>query len=197
MEEEILLNESLTCREAISSPNSTGWQQAIREEYDSLMKNQTWELVKLPKDCKIIKCKWIFCHKLDKNGQIKQLKAQLVTKGYLQMYGTDYLEMYAPVAKLASLWLLLSIATKYDLEIHQMDVKSAFLARVLDEVIYMAQPEGFIVKGGLICKLLKSLYGLKQLPQQWNKKIHHFLESMDLWEQTLIITYMQIRWQWW
>jgi len=66
MEQEFLLNESLTFREAISSPNSTGWQQAIREEYDSLMKNKTWELVKLPKDRKIIKCKWIFCHKLNK-----------------------------------------------------------------------------------------------------------------------------------
>src|ERR1035438_2408381 len=75
MEEEFLLNEPLTFREAISSPNSTGWQQAIREEYDSLMKNKTWELVKLPKDHKIIKCKWIFCHKLNKDGQIKQLKA--------------------------------------------------------------------------------------------------------------------------
>ena len=67
------------------------------------MKNKTWKLVKLPKDRKIIKCKWIFHHKLNKDGQIEQLKARLVAKGYSQMYGTDYLEMYAPVAKLASL----------------------------------------------------------------------------------------------
>src|ERR1035438_9350929 len=103
MEEEFLLNEPLTIREAISSPNGTGWQQAIREEYNSLMKNQTWELVKLPKDCKTIKCKWIFCHKLNKDGQVEQLKARLVTKGYSQLYGVDYLDMYALVAKLARL----------------------------------------------------------------------------------------------
>ena len=131
-------------------------------------------MVKLPKDCKNIKCKWIFCHKLNKDGQIKQLKAQLVTKGYLRMYGTDYLETYAPVVKLALLQLLLSIAAKYNLEIHQMDIKSAFLARDLDEVIYMVQPEGFVVEGGLICKLIKSLYSLKQSPRQWNNKIHRF-----------------------
>ena len=80
--------------------------------------------------------------------------------------------------KLASLQLLLSLAAKYDLEIHQMDIKSAFLAGDLNEIIYMVQSEGFIVEGGLICKLLKSLYGLKQSPHTWNKKIHHFLTSI-------------------
>ena len=137
IEEEFLLNELLTFREAIPSPNGTGWQQAIRDEYDSLMKNQTWELVKLQQDCKTIKCKWISPYQLNKDGQVEWLKARLVTKGYSQMYGVDYLEMYAPVAKLASLRLLISLAVKYDLEIHQMDIKSAFLARDLDEVIYM------------------------------------------------------------
>ena len=94
------------------------------------------------------------------------------------MYGIDYLKTFAPVAKLVSLRLLLSIAVKYNLEVHQMDVKSASLAGDLDEVIYMAQPEGFVVKGGLICKLIKSLYGLKQSPRQWNNKIHQFLVSI-------------------
>jgi len=75
MEEEFLLNELLTFREDISSPNGTGWQKAIQDEYDSLMKNQTWDLVKLPQDHKTIKCKWIFHHKLNKDGQIEQLKA--------------------------------------------------------------------------------------------------------------------------
>ena len=75
IEEEFLLNELLTFREAISSANGTGWQQAIQDEYDSLMKNQTWELVKLPQDCKTIKCKWISNHKLNKDGQVEWLKA--------------------------------------------------------------------------------------------------------------------------
>ena len=67
---------------------------------------------------------------------------------------------------------------KYDLEIHQIDVKSAFLAGGLDEIIYMVQPEGFVVEGGLVCKLLRSLYSLKQSPRQWNNKIHQFLVSI-------------------
>ena len=87
------------------------------------MKNKTWELVKLPKDRKTIKCKWIFRHKLNRNGQVKQLKARLVAKGYSQTYGVDYLETYALVAKLASLQLLISLAMKYNLKIHQIDIK--------------------------------------------------------------------------
>ena len=75
IEEEFLLNEPLTFREAIASLNGEEWQKAIRDEYDSLMKNKTWELVKLPNDRKTIKCKWIFYHKLNKNGQVEQLKA--------------------------------------------------------------------------------------------------------------------------
>src|ERR1035438_3477949 len=86
--------------------------------------------------------------------------------------------MYALVAKLASLQLLISLAAKYDLEIHEMDIKLAFLAGDLDKVIYMAQPEGFIVEGDLICKLCNSLYSLKWSPQQWNNKIHQFLVSI-------------------
>ena len=178
IEEEFLLNELLIIMEAMSSSNSIGWQQTIQDKYDSLMKKQTWELVKLPQDWKTIKCKWIFCHKLNNDGKVEQLKAWLVAKGYLQTYGIDYLETYALVAKLALLQLLISLAVKCNLKIHQMDIKSAFLAGDLNEVIYMAQPDGFIVEGGLVCKLIKSLYGLKQSPQQWNNKIHWFLVSI-------------------
>ena len=85
---------------------------------------------------------------------------------------------HMPSSKAGNTMTFLSIAVMYDLEMHQMDVKSAFLAGDFDEVIYMDQPEEFIVEGDLVCKLLKSLYNLKQAPCQWNNKIHHFLVSI-------------------
>jgi len=107
------------------------------------------------------------------------LKARLVARGFSQIYGVDYLDTYAPVVKLASIRILLAIAAIYGLEIHQMDVVTAFLAGDLEEEIYMEQPEGFEVGGNdFVCKLRKSLYGLKQAPRVWNQRIRLFLKSI-------------------
>ena len=99
-----------------------------------------------------------------------RFKARLIAQGFTQVYGIDYLETFSPVAKLASLRMLLAIAAVEDLEIHQMDVITAFLVGEIDEEIYMDQPEGFQQKD-LVCRLRKSLYGLKQASRIWNQKI--------------------------
>src|SRR5271169_4341381 len=114
-------------------------------------------------------------------GRIVRLKARLVARGFSQIYGIDYLDTYAPVVKLASIRILLSLAAIYGLEIHQMDVVTAFLAGNLEEEIYMEQPEGFEVgtkDEDLVCRLRKSIYGLKQAPRVWNQRIRLYLKSI-------------------
>ena len=107
------------------------------------MRNDTWTLVPRPANRKVISCKWIFKNKLDENGTIIRRKARLVVRGFTQVYSMDYFDTFAPVAKMASLRLLLAIAATEDLEIQQMDFIAAFLAGDLKEEIYMKQPEGF------------------------------------------------------
>ena len=105
-----------------------------------------------------------------------------MTRGFSQIYGVDYLDTYAPVVKLASIRILLAVAAIYGLEIHQMDVVTAFLAGDLEEEIFMGQPEGFEVgtkEDDLVCRLRRSLYGLKQAPRVWNQRIRHFLKSIE------------------
>ena len=102
------------------------------------------------------------------DGTIDKYKARLVVKGFRQKEGLDYFDTYSPVTKITSIRLLIALAVVYDLQIHQMDVKTAFLNREMEEEIYMEQPEGFIVPGqeNKVCRLVKSLYGLKQAPKQ-------------------------------
>ena len=169
--------EPQTFDEAINHPTyKEKWEEAIQVEYQSLLDNQTWTLVPLPEGRKTVGCKWIFRHKLGADGNIERFKARLVAKGFTQTYGIDYNETFAPVAKLQSLRLLLAIAAIEDLEVHQMDVKSAFLMGELEEEIYMDQPEGF-EEGDQVCRLKKSLYGLKQSPRVWNYKLHDFFTT--------------------
>src|SRR5277367_3800694 len=115
----------------------------------------------------IVTNKFAFKHKKNEIARIIRLKARLVARGFSQIYGVDYLDTYTPVIKLASIRILLAIAAIYGLEIHQMDVVTAFLARDLEEEIYMEQPEGFEIRNkedDLVCRLRKSIYSLKQAP---------------------------------
>jgi hypothetical protein len=178
-------DEPKMLNEAINHPqHGEQWKEAIQAEYDSIMKNQTWILTPRPKDRQIVSSKWIFKYKYDESGSIIRFKARLVARGFSQVYGVDYFDTYVPVAKHQSIRILFAIAAAEGLEIHQMDVITAFLAGDVIEVIYMEQPEGF--KQGnndLVCQLRKGLYGLKQGARAWNQKIRRYLKSIGF-EQT-------------
>jgi len=175
-------DEPATIQQAVNHPtHGKQWEKAIQDEVSSLIKNHTWDLVPRPQNRQIVSNKFAFKYKKDERAQIVRMKARLVARGFSQIYGIDYLDTYAPVVKLASIRILLAIAAIYGLEIHQMDVVTAFLAGELEEEIYMEQPEGFKVgseEEDLVCRLRKSIYGLKQAPRIWNQKIRHFLKSI-------------------
>eukprot|EP00253_Pinus_taeda_P008990 PITA_08990 len=141
------------------------WESAMEEEYNSLLENQTWDLVPLPSGRELVRCEWVYKTKSVADGQITRRKARLVAKGFQQVHGIDYDETFAPVAKMDSIRLTLAIAAAQRWEVHQMDVKNAFLHGDLFEEIYMEQPHGFIQDSSLVYRLKKSLYGLTQAPR--------------------------------
>jgi transposase InsO family protein len=164
--------DPLTFKEAMSSDLADEWQGACQYEIDALAKNGTWILVDLPAGRKPVKSKWVFKRKAD-----GRLRARLVAKGFTQVQGIDYDETFSPVARFESLRLLLALAALEDWEIHQMDVKSAFLNGLLDEEIYMEQPQGFVAPGqsDKVCLLKKAIYGLKQASRAWNLQFNQVL----------------------
>lgn len=174
--------EPSTYQEAISSDDANNWRLAMQDEYDSLIKNNTWILTQLPPGRKVIKNKWVFKLKREQDNSVQRYKARLVAKGFTQRQGVDYDETYSPVVKYDSLRIVLSIAAAEDLEISQLDVKTAFLYGDLNEEIYIEQPQGFIQTGkeADVCRLLKSLYGLKQASRSWNQKLDGFLIEYGL-----------------
>ena len=133
----------------------------------SLISNRTWKLVDLPSGCKTIGCKWVLRKKLESGGSIDKYKARLVAKGFKQKADLDFFDTFYPVTRIIYIRLLIAIAAIFDLKIHQMDVKTAFLNRDLEEEIYMDQPKDFVEprQESKVCKLNKSLYGLKQAPK--------------------------------
>ena len=166
--------------EALSSDHAKEWKAATDSEVDSLLESETWELMELPPDRKPIGCKWVFKVKHGSDGSVEWLKGQLVAKGCSQKYGIDYDETYSPAVRFSSIRGLLAFAVQNSMLIHQMDVVTAFLNGKLDEEIYMAQPDGYVEAGKehLVCKLKKSVYGLKQSPWCWNRAFSEYLESI-------------------
>ncbi|KAK1650018.1 hypothetical protein QYE76_067823 [Lolium multiflorum] len=133
-----------TYEEAMMSPDSNKWQEAMKSEMGSMYDNKVWTLVDLPDSRKAVENKWIFKRKTDVDGNITVYKARLVAKGFRQIQGVDYDETFSPVAKLKSVRILLAIAAFFDYEIWQMDVKTAFLNGDIEEELYMVQPKGFV-----------------------------------------------------
>ena len=175
----MLEDEPKTFKEAMSSPESFHWKEAVNSEIESIMHNNTWELTNLPSGVKPLSCKWIFTKKRKVDGSIDKYKARLVVRGNNQREGLDYFDTYSPVTRITSIRMLIAFAALNGLEIHQMDVKTAFLNGDLEEEIYIQQPEGFVVAGqeNKVCRLVKSLYGLKQAPKQWHKKFDDVMLS--------------------
>ena len=156
--------EPTTYKAAILDLESKKWLEAMNAEMQSMYDNQVWDLVDLPPESRTVGNKWIFKKKTDMDGNMQTYKARLVAKGFTQTQGIDYDETFSPVAMLKSIRILLAIAAYYDYEIWQMDVKMAFLNGQLVEDVYMVQPEGFVdpKNPDKVCKLNKSIYGLKQ-----------------------------------
>ncbi|GKC58417.1 zinc finger, CCHC-type containing protein, partial [Tanacetum coccineum] len=168
-----------TFDEEMKSQDVAFRKEAINDEMDSIMGNNTWVLADLPPGCKPLGCKWIFKIKLKVDGTFEKFKARLVIQGFKQKSGIDYFDTYASVARITTIRLLIAMASIHNLIIYQMDVKTTFLNSDLEEEVYMNQPHGFIMHGNenKVCKLIKSLYRLKQAPKQWHQKFDEVVLS--------------------
>lgn len=134
--------------EALNGDCSTEWKQAAGAEYESLLENETWDLVQLPSGRTPIGSKWVFKVKHKSDGTLERFKAQLVAKGYAQQPGIDYDETFSPVVKFQSIRVLLALAVQHELLLlHQMDVVTAFLNGILEEIIYIATATRWLRKG--------------------------------------------------
>lgn len=171
---------AITLNEAMSSPESAEWKNAMSDEMNSLMENQTWTLVDLPNGKKPLKTKWVFTVKRDTSGKLVRYKARLVAKGCSQQYGIDYEETFSPVVRYSTIRILIALAIKKGLKIDQMDAITAFLQGDLSDEIYIEQPEGFKDGSKQVCKLKKAMYGLKQAGRAWNLKLEAALKSFGL-----------------
>lgn len=162
-------------------------------EIEAIKRNDTWELTELPEGGKKIGVKWVYKTKFNENGEVDKYKARLVVKGYSQQHGVDYTEVFAPVARMETIRLVVALAAQKGWAIYQLDVKSAFLYGELNEEVFVEQPLGYVKKGyeHKVYKLKKALYGLKQAPRAWYSRIEaYFLkegfEKCD-YEHTLFI----------
>ncbi|RVW91271.1 Retrovirus-related Pol polyprotein from transposon TNT 1-94 [Vitis vinifera] len=157
------------------------------DEMNSMYMNGVWDLVELPHGCKPVGCKWVFKTKCDSSGQIERYKARLVVKGYSQRERIDFKETFSLVSTKDSFRVIMAIVAHFDLELHQMDVKTAFLNGDLDEDVNMEQPTGFteVGKEHLVCKLNKSIYGLKQASRQWYMKFDRNITQNGFKENTV------------
>ncbi|CAI5464445.1 unnamed protein product [Closterium sp. Yama58-4] len=158
---------TMTVKEALASWKGPAVKAAMEEEIRSLISMGTWELVERPPGVNVMKNRWVLTTKYNIDDTVEREKARLVVKGFTQVYGADYDETFAPVGSYVTLRIFLSIVAVLNLNLMQLDMKNAFLQSKLDRVLYMSQPDYFNDGTGRVCKLLKSLYGLKQSPLLW------------------------------
>ena len=171
------IGEPSTSCEACTDPK---WRKAMEEEFQALQRNKTWHLVPAHHGKNLIDCKWVFRIKKKSDGTIDFYKARLVAKGFKQRYGIDYEDTFSPVVKAATIRLVLSIAVSRGWCLRQLDIQNAFLHGVLEEEVYMKQPPGFEDKHKpfQVCRLDKSLYGLKQVPRAWYSRLSSKLQTL-------------------
>ena len=175
----IINSEPKQYKDAIQSPEAQEWKKAMKEEMDSMERLGVWKVVPRPKGVATLKGRWVYKNKLGDNNQLIRRKARFVAKGFQQVYGRDFFETHSPVAKMKSIKLILSLVAQLNMELYQIDFDTAFLNADVEEDIYMEQPEGFH-KGlaDMVCKLIKSIYGLKQASRNWNLEIDSFMRSI-------------------
>jgi len=175
-----LLSSLLVMREPKgfkSAAKSPEWLAAMEEEIRALKLNQTWELVPRPPTTNVVGSKWVFRTKYHLDGSIDRLKARLVAKGYTQLYGLDFNDTFSPVVRASTVRIVLSIAVSRGWNMRQLDVKIAFMYGLLQEQVYMEQPPSYANSShpNHVCRLKKTIYGLKQTPRAWFHRFSHFL----------------------
>jgi hypothetical protein len=173
------LDDNISASDAIKSDS---WRAAMQSEIDSLNELNTWDLVdsaSVPKS-KVIPSMWVFKTKRKADGSVDKLKARVVAKGFRQVPGRDFHETYAPVARPSSVRMLFALAAAYDLKLVQYDIKTAYLYADLKEEVYMAPPPFLAGSAGKVCRLRKSIYGLKQAAHEWNKLLTERLRATGL-----------------
>lgn len=194
--------EPQTLNEALQSAQADEWRAAMKAEVDTLLHNETWTLEPLPEGRRALSGKWVFKIKKDQQGRIIKHKARWVVRGFEQRDGVDLQETFATVVKATTFRVLFALVAINDWELHQMDVKGAFLYGDIQEDVYVQQPEGFDLGQG-VCHLRKALYGLKQSPRVWYHALKNSLESVGfrriesdhsvfLWEegQVIVVAYV-------
>ncbi|CAI7934325.1 unnamed protein product [Closterium sp. NIES-54] len=171
------VTEPKTLAEVLSGPNAEKWKQSVKEEYDSLLENETWELCELPPGKKAITSKLIFRHKYGPDGELTRYKSRLVAKGFQQTKGKDFDEIFALVGKGTTMRVMLGTGENRGWRIKKMDITTAFLNGIILEELYMLQPEGLDDGSGRMCRLKKAIYGLKQAPRAWYHKLVETLQA--------------------
>src|ERR1700733_2881547 len=161
--------------EAKALPESENWEKAMSKELKMLEERETWRLEKLPPGRSIVGCTWTFAKKFDADGNLSRYKARLVAQGFSQIPGQDFNDTFSPVMRLESFRNLVAMAALLNLEMGQMDITGAYLNGHLKEEIYMRQPTGFDDGTGRVCRLLRTLYGLKQSGREWNNRLNDYL----------------------
>jgi hypothetical protein len=164
-------------KDAKESPEWPQWEKAIETELNQLQRMGTWDLVDLPDERQAIGNRWVFVKKYSSTGALEKFKARLVAKGYSQIPGMDFSETFSPVVRLETIRTILSLAVNMDWEINQMDVKGAYLNGNLKEEVFMHQPDGFEDGTDRVCRLIKTIYGLKQAGREWNKELNSRLKD--------------------
>ncbi|CAI7908550.1 unnamed protein product, partial [Closterium sp. NIES-54] len=173
-----LPHEPASMEEALVGDDREAWLASREDEFQSHMENETWTLTNLSLGRKALDCMWVLRVKTDAEGRLERRKTRLVIKGFQQRERIDFQEVFAPVAKAPTLRLLLAAAAICGWKVEQMDVKTAFVSGVVDEEIYMKQPEGYDDGSGRVCRLNKAIYGLKQSPRCWYARLVEALEAL-------------------
>jgi hypothetical protein len=153
------------------------WKEAMTEEHQSIMKNDVWEIVPIPKEKSVVTSKWVYKIKHAADRSVDKYKERFVARGFSQKKGEDYEETFSLVSRYTSIRFIMSLATSMGWSLHQMDVKTTFLNGEIKEEVYIEQPQGFKVhsRETHVCRLKKTLYGLKQAPRAWYARIDNYL----------------------